>query len=170
MNSHWTTHRPGLQLSLIRVPGLEMGEPGFPLSSLSPLPLCFPSRIPVGSPAAHCQDRLRTHTRFPLAEHIFTLWVYTERKESQPLSMMDGGSLGLLRVVLPLGWRQPPAGPSLNSISASGRGLSWGGLSVGCNLLLPHPFTQTPPLSLEALPSPPPPLPSQVTLCRNECF
>lgn len=77
-SSHWTTHRPGLQLSLIRVPGQETGGSGSPSASFPlPLlfPLCFLSHTPAQSPAAHCQDPLRAHTRFPLAEHIFVLWI-----------------------------------------------------------------------------------------------
>lgn len=77
LSSHWTPRRPGLHLSLIRVPGHghEVGGSGSPSSSFSSLPLCFSPHTPVGSPAAHCQDRLRTRTRFPLTEHIFALWV-----------------------------------------------------------------------------------------------
>lgn len=70
------------------------------------------------------------------------------REESQLLSMMDGGSLDLLGVVLLLEWRQPPTGPSLNSIPVSCPGLCWGGVSV-C-LLQPASFTFIHPDSLSA--------------------
>lgn len=40
-SSHWTTHRPGLPLSLIRNPGQEMGGSGSPSASF-PLPLLLP--------------------------------------------------------------------------------------------------------------------------------
>lgn len=103
---------------------------------------------PTSSSAFHCQHPPRGHHKVSISEaHFCAMDIEPGRKESRLLSVMDGFSRGLPRVVLK-GTRTEPRGPhSFQTCACLGARLCWGSVCSTAGFSRPPPLPPNTPTS-----------------------